>query len=316
METSTTCPVCRGKTQAYSPRTASLVEIRCESCGDYYASYELTRDIDRLSAEERAHISGWIRDRWRRNERNITILSHDIPALLQGVPKLSPAEKAHHLLLTLARVSGKPGKEIPRSDIRHSDAWALDPPELTIYAMWLRQKGFVYPYETNDRYILTLDGWVEVDRLQRQRAANATLAFMAMPFGDVRLDTIVKDHFVPAARRAGYDLRRLNEGQPAGLIDDQLRVRLRTARFVIADLTSGNQGAYWEAGFAEGLDTPVIYTCERSVFDSPDRKKGTHFDTNHHVTVLWEADKLEFAASELTTRIRATLPHEAKLEDT
>jgi hypothetical protein len=137
--------------------------------------------------------------------------------------------------------------------------------------LWLLEQGFPYPYDNTNRYCLTLDGWAEVDRLQTQRAANATLAFMAMPFGDPRLDAIVRDYFVPAAKRAGYDLRRLNEGQPAGLIDDQLRVRLRTARFVVADLTSGNQGTYWEAGFAEGLDTWVIYTCEKAVFKSPDR---------------------------------------------
>jgi nucleoside 2-deoxyribosyltransferase len=44
-------------------------------------------------------------------------------------------------------------------------------------------------------------------------------------------------------------------------IDDQMRVALRTSRFVVADLTRGNRGAYWEAGFAEGLGRPVIYTC-------------------------------------------------------
>ena len=84
---------------------------------------------------------------------------------------------------------------------------------------------------------------------------------------------------------------------------------------MVADLTNGNQGAYWEAGFAEGLDTPVIYTCEKAVFEYPDHKKGPHFDTNHLVTVLWDESNLSAAAEELKTRIRVTLPHEAKLED-
>ena len=54
----------------------------------------------------------------------------------------------------------------------------------------------------------------------------------------------------------------------AGLIDDRLRVEIRTSRFLIADLTHENAGAYWEAGFAEGLGKPVIYTCEKSKFDT------------------------------------------------
>ena len=50
----------------------------------------------------------------------------------------------------------------------------------------------------------------------------------------------------------------------------------------------GNQGAYWEAGYAEGLRKPVIYTCKKSVFET----EGTHFDTNHRVHVLWDAENL------------------------
>jgi hypothetical protein len=191
----------------------------------------------------------------------------------------------------------------------------LDPAELTVYLHWLLERQFVTPYAGNDRISLTLPGWVEVDRLERQRAVNATLAFMAMPFGVPRLDNVVDNYFVPAAKVTGYDLRKVTDGQPAGLIDDQLRVRLRTARFVVADLTDNNRGAYWEAGFAEGLGMPVIYTCERSVFESPDRKTGTHFDTNHLVTMLWDETNLQAAAEELKAHIRATLPTEAKLED-
>jgi hypothetical protein len=314
---STECPICKGTAQPFDLYPGdSALRINCENCGEFYTTYEHIADRrSNLSIADRAHVSGWIRDRWRRGEKDILVLSTDVDAVLRGVPQLTPAEKAQHLLLTLARVSEHPGTEIPRHEIRHSDAWALNPNELGIYLRWLHTQGFVAPYETSTHFSLSLDGWIEVDRLQKQRATSGTQAFMAMPFGDTRLDRIVADYFVPAAKAAGFNLRRLNEGQPAGLIDDQLRVRLRTARFVVADLTNGNQGAYWEAGFAEGLETPVIYTCERAVFDHPDRRKGPHFDTNHLVTVLWEDGKLESAAKELTTRIRATLPHEAKLED-
>ena len=41
-----------------------------------------------------------------------------------------------------------------------------------------------------------------------------------------------------------------------------MRVQIRASRFVICDLTHGNRGAYWEAGFAEGIGRPVIFVCE------------------------------------------------------
>ena len=97
----------------------------------------------------------------------------------------------------------------------------------------------------------------------------------------------------------------------AGLIDDRLRVEIQTSRFLIADLTHENAGAYWEAGYAEGLGKPVIYTCEKAKFE----EQKTHFDTNHHLTVVWDADNLSEAADELKATIRATLPGEAKLTD-
>jgi hypothetical protein len=310
------CPICLGNTQPYDLQAGRSVSLTCENCGYYHATYEATTDAAGMlrTAEDRAQVSGWIRDRWRRGDLEIIIGSYDLEPILK-LPRLSPAEKANHLLLTLARMSVRPGKEFRRSLLSPSDAWAVDHQELNVYVNWLLDRGLINPYAASGNISLNLAGWVEVDALQRQRAANATLAFMAMPFGNPRLDGIVKDYFVPAAKAAGYELRRLNEGQPAGLIDDQLRVRLRTARFVVADLTDGNQGAYWEAGFAEGLGTPVFYTCERSAFKQSEHSQGTHFDTNHLVTVLWEEDKLPAAADALKAHIRATLPGEAKLED-
>jgi len=33
----------------------------------------------------------------------------------------------------------------------------------------------------------------------------------------------------------------------------RMRLEIRRSRFAVVDLTHGNRGAYWEAGFAEGL---------------------------------------------------------------
>jgi nucleoside 2-deoxyribosyltransferase len=59
----------------------------------------------------------------------------------------------------------------------------------------------------------------------------------------------------------GFILRRLDDEPKAGLIDDRMRAEIQASRFVIVDLTHMNRGAYWEAGYAEGLGKPVIYTC-------------------------------------------------------
>jgi len=82
---------------------------------------------------------------------------------------------------------------------------------------------------------------------------------------------------------------------------------------LISDLTHRNPGAYWEAGYAEGLGKPVIYTCRKDVFE--DKRAGPHFDTNHHLTVIWDLAGLDAAMSKLKDTIRATLPDVAVLSD-
>lgn len=79
----------------------------------------------------------------------------------------------------------------------------------------------------------------------------------------------------------------------------------------MSDLTNNNIGAYWEAGYAEGLGKPVIYLCEKSQFN----EFKTHFDTNHHTTVVWDENDMDAAVKNLKDTIRATLPLEAKMTD-
>lgn len=158
---------------------------------------------------------------------------------------------------------------------------------------------------------LTLAGWDRLEDLRRARPGSR-IAFMAMPFGKPDLDALYFGHFLIAVKATGFTLKRLDEDQLAGLIDDRLRVETRQCRFLLADLTHGNPGAYWEGGYAEGLDKPVIYTCEKSVFE--DRTKGTHFDTNHHLTVVWDAASPAAGVIKLKATM-ATLPAEALLSD-
>ena len=89
----------------------------------------------------------------------------------------------------------------------------------------------------------------------------------------------------------------------AGVIDNIMRTQIRDSAFVIADLTDDNLGAYWEAGYAEGLGKPVIYICEKAKFD----EDSTHFDTNHCTTVFWSKDDPDQFCRELIATLRRSL---------
>lgn len=159
-------------------------------------------------------------------------------------------------------------------------------------------------------FALEMPGWEKYEALKRRRIESRS-AFMALKFGQTELDRVVDTCFRPAVARGGFELRILNDQQGAGLIDNQIRAAILSARFVISDLTHGSPGAYWEAGFGEGRGIPVIYTCEKAAW----AQNKSHFDTNHMATIVWESDNLKKAEDALVAMIRATLRAEAKQTD-
>ena len=154
---------------------------------------------------------------------------------------------------------------------------------------------------------LAYRGLERLEQLERA-APSGYNAFMAMQFNDTVLDRIVKDYFRPAVKETGFQLLRLDDRPEAGLIDARLRNEIRNCRFLIADLSHGNAGSYWEAGYAEGLGKPVIYTCEKAVFEGKTEINKPHFDANHHLTVVWDADDPQQAANRLKETIRFAIP--------
>ena len=150
---------------------------------------------------------------------------------------------------------------------------------------------------------LTLDGWERYEAEKRGRF-DGKYGFIAMQFGDSDLAPFVEEVVKPAVKDGiGYDLVDMDDSARAGVIDNIMRTQIRDAAFVIVDLTHDNPGAYWEAGYAEGLGKPVIYICEEGKFEA----KKTHFDTNHCTTVPWSRDNDEGFCQRLTATLRRSL---------
>ena len=150
---------------------------------------------------------------------------------------------------------------------------------------------------------LTLDGWQAYEG-ERRGQFKSNYGFIAMQFNDAELDPFVNEVVKPAVKNGlGYDLVDMRDIAQAGVIDNLMRTRIRDSAFVIVDLTHDNPGAYWEAGYAEGLGKPVIYICEKAKFEAG----GTHFDTNHCTTVPWSRDDDDGFRAELVATLRRSL---------
>jgi hypothetical protein len=237
----------------------------------------------------------------------------------------TPQEQADRLILWIGDNQSSPDA-LAETNIHVLAAWlgtsvARDGNPSEVGFLWLETE--IYEKASQERKLydrtirgdyrgmkLTMPGWERYSQLKTRRGESRA-AFMAMQFNQPELVRIVKDCFRPAVARTGFELRLLTDKQPAGLIDNQLRAAILASRFVISDLTHGNAGAYWEAGYGEGLGLPVIYTCQRSAWD----KQKTHFDTNHMKTIIWDLGDLNAAADELAATIRATFRADAKQTD-
>ena len=161
---------------------------------------------------------------------------------------------------------------------------------------------------------LTLRGW-ERYSLERRGQLHGNFGFIAMKFFDnpdddgLGLPKFVEQIVKPVAKEAtGYDLYDIRHFQQSGVIDNYLRATIRDAAFVVCDLTHDNHGAYWEAGYADALDKPVIYICEKTKFAT----EQSHFDTNHCTTIVWQKDSDH---SQFRQNFVATLRRSLKLFD-
>ena len=153
---------------------------------------------------------------------------------------------------------------------------------------------------------LSLNGWEQYEEEQRGKFAG-NYGFLAMQFDDPEHETFAKEVLKPAVETGtGFELHDQRDKSKAGSIDNLLRVNIRDARFVIVDLTHDNRGAYWEAGYAEGLGKPVVYICTKEKFD----EAGTHFDTNHLTTVQWSSGEEEAFCQNLVATLRRSLDPE------
>ncbi len=131
-----------------------------------------------------------------------------------------------------------------------------------------------------------------------------------MHFGDARLNDFVRNVLQVGVRtHLAVEVYRVDSHDKieAGLIDNIMREAIEDAAFVLVELSHGNRGAYWEAGFAEGLRKPVIYLCEQAIWDDKDHPNRPHFDVNHRTTIMWNENEPEKFIEALVATIKNSL---------
>ncbi len=226
-----------------------------------------------------------------------------------------PTEAADNFIEWMAdQAEGMPGKQVSveyTSEALLSEIGVVTDDDILWIVQNLEQQGLIRKGAGLSTLMcnLTASGWLRYEELKRAHVSS-NYAFFARKFSNVELDHVFEKCLRQAVNQTGYELRMVT--QRAGLVDAIIEDEIRRCRFLIADLSDDNAGAYWEAGFAEGLGKPVIYICRAT--DGGSEKK-THFDANHRQTVRWDLASLDLTAAKLKAVIRNTLLGDARQMD-
>lgn len=161
----------------------------------------------------------------------------------------------------------------------------------------LNDEGFLKTNEFITRIVLTHKGYEYIEKLHTDHV-NSSNAFVAMWF-DKSTQKFYQEGVEKTLENCGYQKPfRVDKKHHINKIDDEIVAMIRQSRLVIVDMTCGSVvknnneleaiprgGVYYEAGFAQGLDRPVIWTCRK------DCLSHLHFDIRQYNMLRWYEKK-------------------------
>lgn len=317
------CPLCRVDAEEHFS-DGHWRQLECDHCGTFayfsgigqMPAFSGLPDSKSRVALARLRYAIW-------NKQGVDLDSRGVPSVsfktLQDaedgkLPLPLPPQQARDLLRSIGNHQRETGEPFTTPLSLSSRLGIVADDGLDELVKLLETQGLLNPDNYSTAYggtgglRLSLPGWAEWEETNRGHRAGRN-GFIAMEFGDERLDRFVEEVVKQGVKDAlGIDVHRVDDRPEAGLIDNIMRRHIQDAAFVIVDLSHGNKGAYWEAGYAEGLGKPVIYICERCVFEDAKHPSKPHFDVNHSTTVFWEAEKPEAFIQKLVATILNSVP--------
>lgn len=129
---------------------------------------------------------------------------------------------------------------------------------------------------------LTFDGIQYLEELEEPNK-NSKKIFVAFNF-DEPLTSIFNTNLKEAIEYEGFEYIVVNQDNVDHnkSINDEIIVKLKTSKIVIADFTNHRNSVYFEAGFAMGMNIPIIWTCQKGHEDD------MSFDTRQFPHIVWE----------------------------
>jgi len=173
--------------------------------------------------------------------------------------------------------------------------------ECEIFLEFLVGLGYLGP--ASDPPILwriRFEGWRKIDELSKHQM-EIKQGFIAIDYGEEAKPIL--ETFRTAIYDSGYKPQVIGEKEHNGQIIPEMFFEIERSKFIVVDVTFQNNGAYYEAGYAQALGKEVIVCCSEEVFN--DEKRKPHFDIAQKAIIKWKnLDDLKIC---LKRRIEATV---------
>lgn len=306
---------------------SGLTQYSGDRIGRFAVSDGLDTYIQHWPDSDKVKITTWVLDHNRGG--GTPVIKPEDMLTMQARRSLGFGEKVDRFLLMLEADLFRPGDLLPwRSGVETADSvrarhramlWTESANEKEFYGLRtaLVDAAILISDQPDGAPRLGPGGYERLDQL-RSGAAHTDQGFVAMWFGPDVAEAYAIG-IEPALIDAGYRAMRIDRKEHNNKIDDEILAEIRRSRFVVADFTCGlmetangmvavpRGGVYYEAGFAQGLAIPVIWTVRA------DQIAHVHFDTRQFNHIAWNT--AEELRDRLTARIAASIgwgPHVRK----
>jgi hypothetical protein len=335
------CPVCESEAEVSEEFKNSdridVIKSDCPRCGLFVISNSVIKAIDNLielgeniQKNKRFALSHYIAIQKRRSEfghqRPLELYNDTYSAIIESLELPNPAEQADNLIIFIGESARFHTDQIKIEPLRLAALiGAYKEKSIILITSELQKQDLIECYRKNGegnvapdndyKLSLTFKGWQRYEELKKVRK-DSKKVFIAMGYGNADSERLYSEILPDVIKKElGLELIILRDNLRSGIVDNIMREDISQSCLLLAEMTNYNKGAYWEAGFAEGLKIPVIYLCEKSVFESTDKAIRPHFDVNHCTFIPWSFDTIVEDMKQLKATIRRTIPEKVKHVD-
>ena len=311
-ESTQQCPLCKKDAATANDPEHGLMRFRCARCGTFEVSKEAM--ILSLPDQENLHLlSGVTREHCERYRKPILIPSENTKELRSRAPADGDVpEKAKRLLLGLKRMTEYPGQVVTCvGDKDYPLGYCRNDEEFDFLIRHLARQNLLQGFApSSSGYFACISpgGWAAIESFKKPNIESDKV-FVAMWINS-EMDEAYGKGMQPAIEDdCGYKAIRIDTKDFLGDIVDEIIAEIRESRFIVADVTRQRQGVYFEAGYAQGMGLPVVWTCHEEEIGK------VHFDTRQQNHIVWTSP--EDLRKRLANRIRAVIglgPHKTRSE--